>query len=456
MSEKKLGLREVVLFGVCTVLVVDTVAASAVVGPGGIFWWLILLVFFFMPYGLVTAELSTAYPAEGGIYDWVKRAFGRDWGARTAWIYWINYALWIPAVFYLFAVVLGQVIGVEFPPFAIAGISIAVSWFTCWISTKPIADAAWLTNLGAVIKVLIMSTLGLGGIYVALTGEIANDFSLEAFKPNIQTFAILLPVALFNLMGFEVVGAASDSMEDPKRDIPKATVLGGLLIAFFYLFATFGIQVALPLDSISADAGLYESLAILFGTEGIMGVFIKLLAVGFMFTLIANIVSWSVGVNDVAYYAAKNGDLPSGLATQTKQGTPKGAAIWNGIVATIVMVIYALIATFGGSEDLFWNVFSLGAITLLMSYIIMFPAFLKLRSLDKDIERPYRVPGGKTFTRIFVAMIPMFILIMGVITFFWVPGKPLDTSFLVQVGSGIAIALLIGEIFIRFGSNKSK
>ena len=145
-ESKKLGLAEIVLFGVCTVLVVDTVAASAIAGPGGMVWWLILLFTFFLPYGLITAELTTTYPAEGGIYDWVKRAFGRRWGARTAWLYWINYAMWIPAVFYLFAVVIGQIFNLSFSPWTIALISIAMSWFCSWISTKPVADAAWIST----------------------------------------------------------------------------------------------------------------------------------------------------------------------------------------------------------------------------------------------------------------------------------------------------------------------
>ena len=131
-KEKQMGLIDIVLFGVCTVLVVDTVAASAVAGPGGMVWWLVILVLFFLPYGLVTAELATTYPAEGGIYDWVKRAYGRNWAARTAWLYWVNYALWIPAVFYLFAVVIGQLLGVTLSPWEVAGIAIVMSWMSSW------------------------------------------------------------------------------------------------------------------------------------------------------------------------------------------------------------------------------------------------------------------------------------------------------------------------------------
>lgn len=447
-ESKKLGLAEIVLFGVCTVLVVDTVAASAIAGPGGMVWWLILLFAFFLPYGLITAELTTTYPAEGGIYDWVKRAFGRRWAARNAWLYWVNYAMWIPAVFYLFAVVIGQIFNLTFSPWTTALISIAMSWVCSWISTKPVADAAWISTTGAIFKVLIMLILGVGGILMAMTGEMATTFELASLKPDLSVGLSILPVILFNLMGVEVIAGASDSMKDPKNDIPKATIYSGILIAAMYLLAAFGVQVALPVDQISESAGLYDSLAILFGTEGAAGMMIKVVAVLFMFTLVANIVNWSVGVNYVAVYAARNGDMPSIFGTETEDGGPKGAPICNGIVATIVMIAYALVSSIGGYDDLFWNVFSLGAVTLLLSYLFMFPAFLKLRRIDADLERPYKLPGGKTAVKI-ACYVPMALLALGVITFFWVPGEPLDTTYLWQVGSGVGIAILIGELFIQ-------
>ena len=73
---KKMGYPALTLFSICVVLVVDGLTASASIGPSSITWWLITLIFFVIPYGLISSELGTTYPGEGGIYDWVKRAFG--------------------------------------------------------------------------------------------------------------------------------------------------------------------------------------------------------------------------------------------------------------------------------------------------------------------------------------------------------------------------------------------
>jgi glutamate:GABA antiporter len=263
----------------------------------------------------------------------------------------------------------------------------------------------------------------------------------------------LLSVAIFGLVGFEVVGGASNSLKNPDKDIPKATILGGILIAFFYLLSSFGILSVIPVAEIDPSAGVYESVQLLLGNSGPLSILVEILSILFLFTLISNIVNWSVGVNYVARYAALNGDMPKSFASVNKHGVAKGAAIWNGVVSTIVMISYAIIATVGANEDLFWNVFSLGAITLLMSYLIMFPAFLKLRKTDKT-PRVYRMKGNNLIIAL-ACYVPTLFLTLGIITFFWTPEAGLDSSFLLQVGTGVLISLILGEWGIKYRQKNS-
>jgi amino acid transporter len=75
---------DMTLFTVCAILVIDQLAASASIGAQSIFWWIFTLVFFFIPYGLITAELGSTYPEQGGIYSWVQRAFGGRWSTSSS------------------------------------------------------------------------------------------------------------------------------------------------------------------------------------------------------------------------------------------------------------------------------------------------------------------------------------------------------------------------------------
>ncbi|MGH9316405.1 MAG: amino acid permease [Thermoanaerobaculia bacterium] len=74
--KRVLGYTDLVLFSVCAILTLDTLASAASMGVAWFSWWAITMVLFFVPYGLITAELGAAWPGEGGVYVWVREAFG--------------------------------------------------------------------------------------------------------------------------------------------------------------------------------------------------------------------------------------------------------------------------------------------------------------------------------------------------------------------------------------------
>ena len=112
-TKKKFKLFDAVLAAVCIVLVVEAVAPAAAIGPWQYIWWAIMLIAFFLPYGMISAELGTTYDDEGGLYDWVKRAFGRRNGSRVAWYYWVNFPLWMASLAVLFTDILMAAAGIE-------------------------------------------------------------------------------------------------------------------------------------------------------------------------------------------------------------------------------------------------------------------------------------------------------------------------------------------------------
>ena len=101
--DRVLSRVDLLLFSVCAILTIDSLATAASMGVAWFTWWVITMVVFFVPYGLVTAELGAAWPGEGGVYVWVREGLGRRAGSLVAWLYWINNAYWIPAVYLVFA-----------------------------------------------------------------------------------------------------------------------------------------------------------------------------------------------------------------------------------------------------------------------------------------------------------------------------------------------------------------
>lgn len=444
--KKVLHFLDMTLFTVSAILVLDTLAPSASIGPSSISWWIITLILFFVPYGLMTAELGTAYPKQGGVYQWVKRAYGEKWGARITWLYWVNVALWMPSVYILFAGIFSQLFFPNMSLFWQIVIGIVMSWITVGIGIVTLRISKWVPNLNAFIKAGTMLLLGIVGIIYATNNGIANDLSFANILPKWNAGLSFLPVIVYNFMGFELMSGASEEMKNPGRDVPRAILVSGLFIAFFYLFGTIGMLVAVPLEEISLVQGLIDTFRTVLGRSGIGGAVVVVLGIGALYSFFANMTTWTIGANRSAAEASHEGELPKIFGKMHPENkTPVGAFIITGIVGTAVIVIYAFFA--GTAEDLFWSLFAFSSMVFLLPYLVQFPAFMKLRKVDPDIDRPYRVPGGKFFGWLLVVLCEVFML-QAVIFFVWVPGQPMDWAFSLPVIIGVILTIIVGEFLI--------
>ncbi|WP_349674251.1 APC family permease [Lacrimispora sp.] len=448
MSEapkKKFRLIDAIMTVICVVFVAEAAAPVAAIGNSQYFWWIFLLITFLLPYGLISSELGTTYEGDGGMYDWVSKAFGNKWGGRVSWYYWINFPLWMASLALMFPNIISLLTGTEMGLVPSLLIELAFVWIIVLISFNSICDSAWILNGAAAIKILIAVTLGILGIYGAVTHGVANEYTLSSMLPKFDLNSLsYISVILFNCLGFEVVCTFAGDMENPKKQIPQSIVAGGLVIAAIYIFMAFGIGVAIPADQISTSTGLVASVQILTGST--RGVIVIAVAIGFLLTLFGNMISWSLGVNNVAAYSAENGDMPGVFKIRSKKtNMPTGAAVMNGLVASLVLII----APFMPNEDLFWSFFALNLVMFLLSYLPVFPAFIKLRKTDADTERPFRVPGSPLFLKI-LAGLPMLLIVVALI-FTAIP-LSFDTETLTSklpITIGAVIFIIIGEVIVN-------
>jgi glutamate:GABA antiporter len=445
--KRVLGLFDITLFTVCAILVVDTLAASAAIGPSSLTWWVITLVLFFIPYGLITAELGAAYPGEGGIQDWIRRAYGDRWAARSMWYYWVNVALWMPSGFILMAGMAAQLLAPEMALWPKIGIAIAATWLTVLIGVTSMSAAKWIPNVGAFIKVAIMLLIGCAGLYALWTRGPANPLTWASLTPQWGASLAFLPVIVYNFMGFELMSGAGEEIKNPERDVPIAVIVAGLLISVFYIFATFGILVALPVGDIGLIEGLIDTIRSLLKDIPGADTLTLVVGLGAIFTIIANLVTWSMGANRSAHAAAVDGELPAVFATlRASNQTPIGAYVLTGCVSTLVIIAYGFIA--GTAEDLFWSLFAFSSIIFLLPYLVLFPAFVRLRIKDAATPRPYRVPGGLVGAYVFASLCAVFIL-QAIVFFVWVPGEPVDWAKTGPILAGVAVTVVLGELVIR-------
>jgi amino acid transporter len=455
-EQKSMRMFDMLLFIVSGILVLDTVATGAAIGVEGLTWWILLGVFFFLPYALLTAELGSAWPDEGGIYVWVREAFGPMWGSMTAWLYWINLAYWAPSVFVLFVGTMIVAWDLEISQFWEAVIVIALIWVTMLIVLVPLKYSKWVPSVSAVVKVVVVLVLGIAGVAYAIKSGSANSFAASEWVPSFGANYSFIPIIVWSLMGFEIMNSAGGAIKNPQRDVPKAIVGAGIMIIAAYMIGIIGILGSIPLEDVSIVEGIAESLKLSFGELfGSATWLYDALVVLILFAFIGNMVTWTIGCNHTIAATGLDKTAPGVFGHYHKRwGTPDYAIYVTGAVATALTILNYLL--FGGREDIFWTIFSLSAVVFLIPYLFMFPAFLMLRKKDPGRERPYRVPGG-TFGAWLCAILCWVIMAAVIFIFFYLP--PEDTPLAAFYGicaGGTVLTIIVGWLLYVQARSREK
>ena len=449
MEKNQFRLADVILSVICVVFVAEAAAPVASIGNSQYFWWGFMILAFLLPYGLIAAELGTAYAGDGGLYDWIHAAYPQGkWAARASWYYWINFPLWMASLAVMCPELLRDITGRQMGTIASLAVQLLFIWIVTLIACYPVCDSIVILNVSAVIKILLALLVGgLGVWYISRYGFV-NDMSARTFLPSFDLASLsYISVIIFNFLGFEVVCTFAGSMSEPKKQIPQSIVTGGIVIAAIYLFSAFGIGAAVDVREISVDSGLIDAVSLILGADG--GVLVGVVALLFLVTLFGNMISWSMGVNSTAALAADHNDMPRVFAKRwAKNNMPVGSAVASGVVASGVCVLGVLIEMVTPDSSLFWSFFALNLVMLLLSYLPVFPAFLKLRRVDAKTPRPFRVPGSDAALRC-IAYVPMALIIISII-FTAVPlsfdAETLKSFLPITIGTILSAA--IGEVLI--------
>ena len=445
--KKTLRQRDMVLFTVSAILLLDTLTAAASVGASSVFWWLFLGIIFFIPFAMICAEMGCAYPEQGGIYAWIRDSFGGRWASRATWAYWVNTAVWMPAIYILFAGVFKQMF---FPDLSLGwqiGIGVILTWIAVAVNIVTLDVGKWIPNLGAIIKVIIFVAVIIGALLYTQDHGMANPLTFETMKPDWGSSLQYIPAIIYGMLGFELVSTSSDEMQDPAKDVPRAIFVSGAIIITLYLFGTIAILAAIPAGEVNLVEGLMDTFRLFYGESTAGKAFTLALGIGALFTFFSNGVTWALGCNRAAAEAAAEGELPKIFAIEHKTyGTPVGAAMLMGLISSLILVLYGFLA--GSNQDLFWSLFAFSAVIFLLPYQGMFMAFIRTRVNDPHHPRPYKVPGGLLVARI-LAWVCFAVLALSIVLFVYTPGDGVQWPVLI----GVIVTLAIGEIVIRFAEN---
>ncbi len=444
-----LRLGDLILFSVAAILVLDPLLSTAAIGVSSLFWWAFMAVAFFLPFGLISAELGTTYPEQGGVYAWVRDAFGKNMGARVAWAYWVNVSLWNPAQFILLITILGQLFFPDMPLGLQVGLCIFLCWMTVVLNVVSLDFGKWIPNLGALLKILIVLVLIGGGVAHYLEKGSANVIGLRELMPSFDASLKYVPVVIYGMLGFELMCAGSRDIQNPQQNLPLAILCSGLIIAGLYALGTLGILIALPVEELNIVEGLVAAFDAMFGDSQFGGLIAILLGTGAIFTIFSSAVTWCLGTNRAMAETAVEGAFPAPLGKEHPRfRTPVGAAIASGVLSTLVLLIYGNLAA--TNEELFWALFACSAVLFLLPYIVMMAAYIRLRFRDAGVTRPFAVPGGDLFASL-LALWCLAVLVFSLVLLVYVPEVGFDS----WIFFGAVAVLLIGELAILYSRKRS-
>jgi len=390
---KTLGRFDMVFFTVAVIVGLDLIGQAASNGTEALTWAVVLTVLFLLPYGLVMAEVGSAFTAEGGPYEWVKLTMGRFWAGLNTIFYWVTNPLWIGGSL--------AFIGAEAWSSGISNIDSGDVWdylfkfAFIWISiTSAIISfkvGKWIPTLGAILKVALVCVFA---VTVVIYG-IENGFEgidTGGLSPTGAGLLGIAPLLLFSFVGFEGQNGAAEEMKDPQKDVPSSIVRSGGLAAFCYLVPIFLVLLVLPADAITGLGGFLDAVKESYTIYGGAASFLYgVTCVLFIFTLMNSGASWMMcGDRVLAVASADGGFFPYFGAFHARLGTPLRANVLSGVIATL-FTIAATVLLSGGAADTFGVVLNIAISTTLISYILVFPSVYLLRRRYPDVRRPFRV-----------------------------------------------------------------
>ena len=368
--------------------------AMAPYGWASIFLYVLPALVFMVPIALVAAELASGW--KGGVFVWVKEAYGERIGFSAIWQQWMQNVVWYPAQLAFFASALAYVFNPELANNGLfTGIVIlVVYWLSTLIASRGTQAFARVGSMGFLVGTLVPSAalivfavlfIGDGG-----TSQLPPVTEAQWLPTFTGIASIVLIVSNFlSYAGMEMNAVHVTDMKNPGKEFPKAIALAVVLILFIFILPTLAISVGVPGSSVNLTQGVLQAFDVFFTQLGIpwgTTVMALLIVVG----ILASVVTWIPGPSRGLLMVGKEGYLPPKLQGTNDRGMQVPIMIVQGVIVTILACFFAFLPSV---QSVFWLLSAMAVQLYLIMYMVMFLAAMKLRKTHPDVPRGFRTPA---------------------------------------------------------------
>jgi len=395
-----MGFMDVLLFNIAAVLGPRWIAAAAHNGPSSVALWMVAALLFFLPTALVIVELSTRFPAEGGLYVWSKEAFGDSHGFIAGWCYWIYTFFYFPGLL-MASVAMSVYIGGEKHAwladnrgYLVWG-SLGLLAVAVFLNLIGLNIGKWLQNAGGVgTYIPLLLLLGVGVAFAAGRGP-ATRFTWSNLLPtwNWGTVNFWSQIA-FAFTGMELVCAMSEEVREPRKTLPRAILASGVLIALIYVLGTVAVLLVVPADAVNVQNGVFQAI-------GSGSAFLGLAFLGVLASLLVTVgnaggVGATVaGVARIPFVVGIDRYLPAFFAKiHPRWHTPYLSILAQAGISAIILVIYQINAT---ARETYQVLVDAATILYFLPFLYMYAAAIRLayRPDRANNQSAVLIPGGK-------------------------------------------------------------
>lgn len=397
-SLKSLSIFSLVMITVGSVDSIRNLPTAALFGSQLVFFFLFGAVFFLLPTAMVSAELASAIPREGGIYVWVKQAFGKRWGLLAIWLQWIENVIWYPILLSFLAGNFGFLIA---PSYADNPIFLYITVVTAFslasvINFFGMKSSARFSNFCAITGLLIPMTAIIGfGIIWLLNGNPSQiDWHWNAMIPDMHRpdLWVSLTGVIMSLCGIEIATVHAKDVAHPQKTYPKVLLYSVLIICSTMILGSLAIAVVIPQNDINLVAGIMQTFGMIlehYHLESLMPIVALMIVFGGM----GSVSNWIIAPTMGLMVAANDGCLPKFLHKTNRHGAPVYLLFLQIILVWILATMFMFMPSVSSS---YWLLTALAAQLYMLMYGLMFATIIRLRRKQLIEHAIFKIPGGFT------------------------------------------------------------
>lgn len=454
----KISFFPLVLLIVAAIDSIRNLPMTALFGSSLIFFFLLSACMFLIPISLVSAEFSSRFPEEGGVFHWVRHAFGEKIGMLAVWLQWINTMVWYPTILSFIAGTAAYLIN---PDLAgnkafLVSVILLVFWGLTLINLRGIRVSANVNSycgmLGTLMPMIFLILLGIW--WIAVGNQVAVSFAAKEMIPSfgsVGNWSALIAI-MASFLGMELAGVHVSDIHNPQKNFPKALGLSVIILLGTMVLGALSIAVVIPKDNIHLVDGIMQTFTMFFEAFH-LSFLTPLLAILIVIGSTGGMINWLLSPAKGLFQAAERGFLPKYFTVKNRHGVSERILFLQAILVSVFCLAIVLMPSVNA---FYWFLTALSTELYMIMYMILFIAALKLGRPHKTANC-YRIPKG---IRKFSCVLGLVACVATIIVSFEHPegvdvGSDLRYVFSIAIGNLLSIGPVLALWYYRKKSRQT-